>query len=56
MYLVQVYLWFILRKPPLVGEKSINNDSSGPEKTARDRLIEVIFTEIKANDFCLVDE
>ena len=45
-----------LKKAPLVGVKSINNDSLGPEKTAPDRLIEVIFTEIKANDFCHVDE
>ena len=36
----------------------MNNDSFGvgPKKTARDRFIEVIFTEIKANDFCHVDE
>ena len=49
-------LMCILRKRPLVGVKSINSDSLGPKKTARDRLIEVIFTEIKANDFCHVDE
>ena len=56
MYLMQVYRWCILRKRPLLGVKSINSDSLGPKKTARDRLIEVIFTEIKANDFCHVDE
>ena len=56
MYLMQVYWWCILRKRPLVGLKSINSDSLGPKKTARDRLIEVIFTEIKANDFCHVYE